>query len=100
MVQQYRKIVQRIKTESPNTHIYLQSILPRAAFFQDLVEDYNAEIKKIASDLSVTYIDLYPYSLAEDGSIIDAYSNDELHLLGVGYQLWQSQIKTYVEGYR
>lgn len=94
---QYRTIVELIQRESPGTEIYLQSILPRAAKYREEVEAFNSQIKAIADERSVTYIDLYPHFLADDGSIDDAYSNDELHLNGQGYDLWAEQLLPYVQ---
>jgi len=93
---QYREILQRIQSESPHTVIYVQSLLPRATEYREEVERYNQEIQKLAGELQITYIDLYPHFLAEDGSIKDDFSNDELHLNGAGYQLWQRLISAHV----
>lgn len=98
--QQYRDIVARIKAGSPSTDIYVQSLLPRAADMREEVEAYNREIQAIASELGVTYIDLYPAFLAEDGSIQDDLTYDELHLTGAGYKLWQSLLEPTVSGYQ
>lgn len=95
--QQYRLIIERIKTESPLTSIYVQSLLPRASSYQKDVESFNSEIQKIARELDVTYINLYPHFLAEDGSIHDHLSNDELHLMGEGYELWQTLLAPVIE---
>ena len=97
--QQYRDIVSRIKAGSPATDIYLQSLLPRAADMREDVEAYNLEIQAIASDLGVTYIDLYPAFLAGDGSIRDELTYDELHLTGAGYKLWQSLLLPSISRY-
>jgi lysophospholipase L1-like esterase len=93
---QYEAIVTTVQRESPDTRIYLQSILPRGADYRERVEAFNREIKRMATALNATYIDLYPHFLEADGSIADAYSNDELHLNGQGYALWQSLLQPYV----
>ncbi len=94
---QYREIVDRIQRESPDTKIYLQSLLPRNVEYREEVEAYNAEIQSIAEATGTTYVDLYSSFLAEDGSIRDEFSNDELHLHGAGYALWQQLINPYLE---
>ena len=98
--QQYRKIVSTIQAASPTTDIYVQSVLPRAVEFRDEVEAYNREIRTIASDLGVTYIDLYPDFLAPDGSIRDELTLDETHLTGAGYRLWQSLLEPTMSRYQ
>jgi lysophospholipase L1-like esterase len=98
--QQYRDIVSRIQAGSPGTDIYLQSVLPRSAEFRAEVEAYNREIRAIADELGVTYIDLYPAFLAPDGSIRDELTLDEVHLTGAGYRLWQSRLQPTMSGYQ
>jgi lysophospholipase L1-like esterase len=98
--QQYRKIVSTIQAASPTTDIYVQSVLPGAVEFRDEVEAYNREIRTIASDLGVTYIDLYPDFLAPDGSIRDELTLDETHLTGAGYRLWQSLLEPTMSRYQ
>lgn len=91
--QQYRQIVTRIRSGSPTTAIFLQSVLPREAAMREEVEAYNHQIKAIADELGVVYIDLYPAFLAPDGSIRDELTLDELHLSGEGYRVWQSRLE-------
>lgn len=97
--QQYRNIIATIQASSPATDIYVQSLLPRAAEFQSDVEDYNIEIRSMANDLGVTYIDLYPAFLAPDGSLRDELTFDETHLTGSGYRLWQSLLEPTMSRY-
>lgn len=91
--QQYRDIVATIQASSPNTDIYVQSVLPRGVELQGDVEDYNIKILAIANELGVTYIDLYSSFLDPDGSIRDELTLDEIHLSGPGYRLWQSLLE-------
>ncbi len=97
--QQYRNIIATIQASSPTTDIYMQSLLPRAVEFQSDVEDYNIEIRSMANDLGVTYIDLYPAFLAPDGSLRDELTFDEIHLTGSGYRLWQSLLEPTMSRY-
>jgi lysophospholipase L1-like esterase len=97
--QQYRQIVSRIQADSPDTAIFLQSLLPRGLDYRESVEAFNREVRSVAADLGVSYVDLYPLFLAEDGSIRDELSRDELHLNGAGYQLWRSQLTPYMARY-
>ena len=93
---QYKEIVETVQKESPSTRIYLQSLLPRSVDFRGQVEAFNVEIQRLAKEVGVTYIDLYTHFLHSDGSIADRFSNDELHLNGEGYLLWQSLLRPYL----
>ena len=93
---QYKEIIARVQKESPTTRIYLQSLLPRAADYRAQIEVFNSEIESLAIEMGVTYIELYTHFLDPDGSIADELSNDELHLNGQGYLLWQSLLEPYL----
>lgn len=96
---QYREIVARISEGSPGTALYLQSILPRAEDRRSEVEAFNREIQSIAAATGSTYINLYPAFLAQDGSIEDSITGDELHLNGPGYAIWQAQLAPFMSAY-
>ena len=96
----YREIVTTIRRDAPETALYLQSVLPRDQEYRNEVEAYNRVIKDLADEFGLVYVDLYDHFLAADGSIDDAYSVDELHLNGAGYQLWQSLLEPYMARYR
>ena len=92
-----REIIERVQRGSPDTQVFLQSVLPRAAEWAERVEELNGLLEQVASQADVAWIDLYPHFLDEsDRSIADHLANDELHLLGPGYQLWRSQIEGHV----
>ena len=93
-----RRIIQRIKAETPRTHLVVQSILPtndcyglftgHTKRYQD-VALVNAMLKDIADEEDVDYLDLYRHFANEEGKMNPEYSNDGLHLNAAGYQLWK-----------
>lgn len=93
-----KKTVSIIRRESPNTEIYLQSILP--AYDQKYktlktIQATNVLIKQIADNTEkTTYIDLY----SKMSGILNGspYSLDNLHLMAYGYKIWTEAIKDYV----
>ena len=102
-----RAIAERIRTESPSTRLYLQSMLPvndcygrfeghTSRYAQ--VAEINAEIQRIASDVNAVYIDLYSrFVEPESGKMRRELTNDGLHLLGAGYLLWRDIVTSYVK---
>ena len=88
-------IIERITDESPGTGVFVQTILPRGASYQERIETLNIKIRAAIGDRA-EWIDLYSLLLDEDGSIADRYSNDELHLLGAGYTVWKEAIDSLV----
>lgn len=99
------QIICRIKAESPETEVYVQSILPisdeitlfpgHKAHMSQVVPT-NAMIRAICERQGVTYVDLYSSFVTSDGKLDLKYSNDGLHLLGEGYKLWGSIIKPLI----
>ncbi len=71
-------------------------VLPRAVEYRERIESLNRVLAQAVAGRA-SWVDLYPLFLDEqDGSIADAFSNDELHLLGAGYAVWRDAIETLV----
>lgn len=100
-----RKIIRKIKRDSPQTKIYLQSVLPVNPDFgmfvghmkPDSILALNEKIESLTIDLNVTYIDLYAHFADEENKLNKNFTNDGLHLLGEGYVFWSKIIELYVE---
>ncbi|HKO80234.1 MAG TPA: GDSL-type esterase/lipase family protein, partial [Chitinophagaceae bacterium] len=101
----YKKIIQRIKSASPKTRIYFQTLLPVNNEFTQFKKHYNkdehilyvnAQLKKIASEEKITLIDLHPHFLNADKKLEKKYTMDGLHLNAAGYTLWASILKPYL----
>lgn len=101
----YERLVNEILTASPDTRLYLQSVMPvdtRDTRFKGLIgrDDripvLNEKIRNIAKRKNLTYIDLWPVLADSDGRLDRRYSNDGLHLLGDGYLQWVSIVKPFI----
>ena len=102
----YRNLVRKIRTESPGTKLYLQSIMPvnnsfgrykRLAGKESVIEEVNTKIMWIASDCGAHYIDLWNVLADADGKLKAEYTNDGLHLTGAGYVAWAEALRQYIE---
>ncbi|MEX2381925.1 MAG: GDSL-type esterase/lipase family protein [Opitutales bacterium] len=107
---EYGALIEEIKTTSPQTQIFLQSILPvnipswRAATGWDLppevtqsILEVNEALSDIADGNQILYIDLYS-ELVADGDLLDEqYTSDGLHLNGAGYLKWRDVVLPYLE---
>ncbi|MCP4023359.1 MAG: sialate O-acetylesterase [Desulfobacteraceae bacterium] len=92
----YRSILKSINEQSPDSRVFVQSILPRKTAYQQQIENLNQKILSLSKEFDYAFIDLYSAFLDKDGSIQNEYSNDELHLKGAGYQRWKSLIRPYL----
>ena len=99
-------LVVRIQTASPNTKIYLQSLLPinnsfgryrKMASKEQTIRDINALLEPMAARRGITWINLHPHFCDEDGNLRTDLTNDGLHLLGPGYRIWREIVLPYVD---
>lgn len=95
-----KSIINYITGYCPNSHLYVQSILPSTAGGRTLamIENVNNQISHYIDSLkndSVTFIDLTS-ALLPVASNADGYSYDNLHLTGRAYAAWCHQIEPYI----
>lgn len=95
----YESIIKKIKKSSPNTEIYVQSLLPIRRNVElknkDIIE-FNKKLKIIAMKYQVRYVDLHTLFF-EDGKLAERYTNDGLHLTSLGYQVWINALKPHIK---
>ncbi len=100
------KLIVMVKNGSPRTKIYLQSLLP---FNNDVREwkllkgrehvvvEANVLLEQVARRQGVTWINLYPLFVDDQGRLRAELTNDGLHLMGQGYLIWRDAIKPYIK---
>ncbi|MEN9919960.1 MAG: hypothetical protein RL662_2396 [Bacteroidota bacterium] len=105
IVYNYTRIVETIKTRSPHTHVYIQSVMPTNDTFDnfknhqgktDRILALNQQLEQLAVRTQTHFVDLYTPLLGADGKLDTVYTNDGLHLLGKGYVQWASILKKYI----
>lgn len=93
----YKTIVDSIRSVSPKTKIYIQSVLPTETYVKnDSAILLNRKIKKLADENSLTFINLYDKFLDGNGNLNMQLSYDGVHLNGKGYLIWKEAIESYV----
>lgn len=93
-------IVSRFRDESPETEIYIQSVLPVSEENSRKAEDImevNALYRDFCRREGLTYVDLWS-EFVEPGTnhINPAYTKDGLHPYPSGYRVWCNRIAEYV----
>lgn len=100
----YKKMIATVKTQSPNTQLYMQSILPTNNEFtqfknhQNKTEHIlyiNQQLEKICSEQQITFVNLYPHFTDENGKLSKVFTNDGLHLTGAGYMQWKKILQEH-----
>lgn len=99
------QVVTTIQARCPKTEIYVQSMLP---FNNDVrlwkllkgreqvVVDGNKGLESMCQRLGVTFINLYPLFVGENGKMKSDYTNDGLHLMGGAYLIWRDALLPYI----
>ena len=93
----------RIQKESPETKVYLQSLLPINESFNRYkrltnktyqIPEINARLEALAKEKKITFINLYPLFTEKGTNVLrKELTNDGLHLNDKGYQIWVDAIK-------
>lgn len=101
----YTAILERIRTETPKTKVYIQSVLPvnpatgmalNHTNKTDLIIGLNARLKELAAEFGHTYIDLFSLMADANNHLPRKYSIDGLHLTYAAYRVWAEAIRPYV----
>ena len=98
-----RLTVERIRRESPQTRLHLQSLLPINESFgryrlltgkTELVPEINARLKELAHEQQIDFIDLFPLFTEKGTHVLrKELSTDGLHLNEKGYKIWAKELK-------
>ncbi len=99
ILRNFQWMVQRIKSGSPQTKIYLQTLLPVNNEFTQFKNHYNKDehifyvndqLVKLAEKEKLTLVDLFPHFLNSDKKLEKKYTYDGLHLNAEGYHHWKN----------
>jgi lysophospholipase L1-like esterase len=104
VVRNYRKILERIRDESPRTKTYLIGVLPVNQHFPQgpvhdngTIRDLNNRLKQLAGEIgNVEYIDASAALTDQRGDLREELSNDGLHLSLDGYLVLGKLLEPYV----
>jgi lysophospholipase L1-like esterase len=92
----FEALLERFQQESPDTEVYVQSVLPRTQAYAPRIRALNERFKQIAKGHGATYLDFFDDFADPRGAIRGEYSNDGLHLLGEGIEVWARLLTPYV----
>ncbi len=99
----YDSLLQHMRTELPNTELFLQSVLPIREGSHAYIHNneniilLNKHIQQQAPLYQARFIDLFSVFLDETGQMNETLAVDGIHLNGAGYLLWKKCIETYLK---
>lgn len=97
ILETYSQILDICKTVSPETKVFVQSILPRTKRFSKHITFLNQKLQGLAGKYGYEYIDLYSHFADETGALKKDWTNDNLHLMSPGYKKWVEILKPYID---
>lgn len=102
ILEKYKEILSIIRTQSPNTKVIVQSILPvnnqilRYWYSNQNIISFNSDLEELAEEFNYRYINVFS-QLSDSQNQLDAkYTADGLHLNGEAYLVWRDTVKQYV----
>ena len=99
---QYRALVDSVKSQSPATRIFVQSILPLNPTVKNFPQHYDKQervvavnrlIRRMARQTGATYIDLWPIFVDRQNRLDASLTGDGLHLNAAGYERWVRHLR-------
>lgn len=106
ILRNYSQLINQLQTESPDTEIFIQSILPinndvghysRLKGKEEQVLSLNRELRQLAQSKRVAFINLFPFFADGDGKLKKEFTSDGLHLNSDAYNLWANIIRSKVK---
>lgn len=96
-------VVDRIRKESPDTRLYLQSLLPINESFgrwkklegkSAMIPEINAGLEALAREKGITFVNLFPLFTEKGTNVLrPEFTNEGLHLNEEGYKIWAKELK-------
>jgi lysophospholipase L1-like esterase len=99
---QYRALIDSVRSQSPATKIYVQSILPLNPTVRNFPQHYDKQarvvatnrlLKQMARETHATYIELWPIFVDRQNRLDASLTGDGLHLNAAGYERWVRYLK-------
>lgn len=105
MLSSYEGVLKKIRTLTPDSEIYVHSLLPvhtkklKRNFSREIknesIQLFNRRLKLLCDRYQATYIDLYSNYL-RDGQLNPAWTKDGVHLNREGYRHWKPFLERYI----
>jgi len=102
IVKNYTEIIQQIKTETPNSQLFIQSVLPinstvkKTVFENQKIVSLNRAIQQLAQQNGLPYLDIHQQLLDKDGVLKAEFTADGVHINGGAYMIWKKMVSPYI----
>ena len=102
----YERLVKKIREQTPDTKLYIQSVMPINNDFnryknlkgrEKVIPALNRRLQTIAAQTGAEYVALTKTRESTPNKLNPRYTNDGLHLNGPGYRAWTRAIQHLVK---
>jgi lysophospholipase L1-like esterase len=99
IIENYKLILQYIKTNMPYTIIVIQSVLPIREQYNSIqpkINRLNFLLEELSINEGLKFLDISLYLKNSKGFLYKEYDYDSLHITGKAYEKWSYLIKEYL----
>jgi len=102
IIENYTKIVHKIKSETPNSQLFIQSVLPintnvkNTVFNNQEINLLNEAIQKLAKKEGLIYLDIHQLLENEEGELAAKFTADGVHINGLAYSIWKEVVNPHI----
>jgi lysophospholipase L1-like esterase len=98
ILRNYQQLIDSIQLQSPQTKIFIQTILPTNNDYTQFrnhqnktaaIDAVNNGLKTLCQQRQLQLVDLHATFSDANGKLDSRFTNDGLHLTGAGYQHWK-----------
>lgn len=99
----YYYLIDAAKAANPDAVVYIQSVIhvtkeeadKQSLYTNEVIDQRNELLKKIAEDENVIYLDLNEIFTDEEGNLQEEFSADGIHLKAQYIELWKQYLKAH-----
>lgn len=102
IIQNYQQIVQQIKSETPTSQLFIQSVLPintnvkNTVFNNKEIKLLNKSIKDLALKEGLIYLDIHQLLKNDKEELAAKFTADGVHINGAAYSIWKEVVSPHI----
>lgn len=98
ILENYSSMLDRVKNNEVADEVVVQSILPTRLenLSTNRIKSLNSQIKAMAEERGMRYVDLLPHFLNDEGQLKKEYTTDGIHLSRKGYETWSKLMSQHL----
>lgn len=100
IIKTYTQVIDHITRRLPSSALHVHSLLPVLfpMISNDEVRDFNRQLKRLAEERGVRYIDIHSRFVGSGGRAVASYlEEDGVHVSPTGYGVWSGLIEEVLD---